>query len=286
MIGEFAFEVGFHYVLSYELADYSQIVAQALEEDIGPGDVTTEHTVPADLLAEGTFNAKQRLVLAGMDILRIIFPELEALRRDGDSLEPGQPIARAHGQARYLLTHERVALNFLQRLSGIATLTRTYVDAVAGTKAKILDTRKTTPGLRILEKMATHAGGAVNHRMGLWDAILIKNNHIDLAGGVRPAIEKALQSGMPIECEVRSHEEVVEALGVGVSRLLLDNMTPAEARQEIVFIDERCSVEISGGVTLDTVRAYAETGADFISIGALTHSAAAVDINFRIRPVT
>ena len=250
--------------------------------------MTSENTVPPDLEAEGTFAAKQRLVLAGTAILRIIFPGIEILHEDGDGLENGEPIATTRGQARFLLTHERVALNFLQRLSGIATLTRAYVDAISSTGAKILDTRKTTPGLRALEKMATHAGGAVNHRMGLWDAILIKNNHIDLAGGVRPAVEKAMESGLAVECEVRTHHEIVEALDLGVSRLLLDNMTPAKAAEEIKFIKTKsngaCSVEISGGVTLGTVRAYAETGADFISVGALTHSAAAVDINFRIRP--
>ena len=271
------------------MADFSELVARALAEDIGSGDVTAENTVPADLWAEGTFTARQRLVLAGVEILGLIFPTPAALQHDGDVLERGQPIATARGQARFLLTHERVALNFLQRLSGIATLTRTYVHAIAGTNAKILDTRKTTPGLRALEKMATRAGGAFNHRMGLWDAILIKNNHIDLAGGVKPAVTEALKSGQIIECEVRTHEEIFDALKLGVSRLLLDNMTPDHARQEIAFIKAQsrgaCSVEISGGVTLDTVRAYAETGADFISIGALTHSATAVDINFRIRPV-
>lgn len=271
------------------MADYTELVARALAEDIGSGDVTSAHTVPADLVAEGTFNAKQHLVLAGIDILKVIFKDnLELLHRDGDTLEPGQPIARTRGQARFLLTHERVALNFLQRLSGIATLTRTYVDLIAGTGAKILDTRKTTPGLRALEKMATHAGGAVNHRMGLWDAILIKNNHIDLAGGVKAAVSQALKSGLPVECEVRTHEELVDALEFGVTRLLLDNMTPAKAAEEIAFIKSRnpaCPVEISGGVTLSTVRAYAETGTDFISVGALTHSATAVDINFRIRPI-
>ena len=264
-------------------------MARALAEDIGSGDITSENTVPADLLAEGTFNAKQHLVLAGVEVLRIIFPAIDILKKDGDVLENGQPIARTRGQARFLLTHERVALNFLQRLSGIATLTRSYVDAVAGTNARILDTRKTTPGLRALEKMATRAGGALNHRMGLWDAILIKNNHIDLAGGVKAAVSQALKSGMPVECEVRTHQEIVEALDLGVTRLLLDNMTPRQARQEIEFIkaqsEDACSVEISGGVTLDTVRAYAETGTDFISAGALTHSATAVDINFRIRPL-
>ena len=270
--------------------DYSDLVARALAEDIGSGDVTSATTVPADMPAEGVFNAKQSLVLAGVEILRIIFNDhLVLLHHDGDRVEKSQTIARTLGQARFLLAHERVALNFLQRLSGIATLTRAYVEAVAGTNAKILDTRKTTPGLRELEKMATRAGGAVNHRMGLWDAILIKNNHIDLAGGVTPAVSRALQSGLVVECEVRTRREIEEALGLGVRRLLLDNMTPHHAELEIDFIktvsNEACSVEISGGVTLDTVRAYALAGADFISVGALTHSAPAVDINFRIRRV-
>ena len=270
------------------MADYSELVARALAEDIGSGDVTSANTVPPAILAEGVFHARQHLVLAGEELLKLIFPVIELLHHDGDILEKGQPIARTRGDARFLLTHERVALNFLQRLSGIATLTRQYVDAIAGTPAKILDTRKTTPGLRGLEKMATKAGGAVNHRMGLWDAILIKNNHIDLAGGIQPAVSQALKSGLPVECEVRSHQEITQALDLGVTRLLLDNMTPAQAREEIFFIKARtpaCSVEISGGVTLATVRAYAETGTDFISVGALTHSATAVDINFRIQSV-
>jgi nicotinate-nucleotide pyrophosphorylase (carboxylating) len=267
------------------LNDFSNIVARALKEDIGTGDVTSDNTVPENLQAEGTFFAKQKLVLAGGYVLNLIFSNVERLHQDGEILDKGTAIATVHGSARSLLKHERVALNFLQQLSGVATLTREYVDQTEGTKCRILDTRKTTPGLRMMEKMATQAGGAVNHRMGLYDAILIKNNHIDLAGGVKAAVSMAQKSGMPVECEVRSHEEIVEALGLGVSRLLLDNMTPEQATQEIQFIDGRASVEISGGVTLDTVRAYALTGADFISVGALTHSAPAVDINFRIKPI-
>jgi nicotinate-nucleotide pyrophosphorylase (carboxylating) len=210
---------------------------------------------------------------------------VERLRRDGEALQKGDAIATVRGSARSLLKHERVSLNFLQRLSGIATLTSRYVRETAGTNCRILDTRKTTPGLRLMEKMATKAGGAVNHRMGLYDAILIKNNHIDLAGGVRAAVTLAQKSGLPVECEVRSHDELAEALELGVSRVLLDNMTPEQAAAEIQFIAGRASVEISGGVTLETVAAYARTGADFISVGALTHSAPAVDINFRIRPL-
>lgn len=267
------------------MSSFSEIVARALAEDIGSGDVTTANTVPATLRAEGTFFAKQDLVLAGSELLPLIFGDIKMNHADGDFVHKGEALATVRGTAQYLLTHERVALNFLQQLSGIATLTRRYVEQTHGTKCRILDTRKTTPGLRALEKLATKAGGAVNHRMGLYDAILIKNNHIDLAGGVNVAVELAKKSGLPVECEVRNHEELSEALDAGVKRILLDNMTPAEAAAEIQFIDGRATVEISGGVTLDTVRAYAQTGADFISVGALTHSAPAADINFRIRPV-
>ncbi|MGH9614117.1 MAG: carboxylating nicotinate-nucleotide diphosphorylase, partial [Bryobacteraceae bacterium] len=177
---------------------------------------------------------------------------------------------------------ERVALNFLQRLSGIATLTRQYADAIAGIETRILDTRKTTPGLRRLEKMATVAGGAVNHRMGLFDAVLIKNNHITAAGGVRAALEHTRDTQLPVEIEVRTRKELEEALAFGAKHLLFDNLTPDEAADWVCFVKKNATVEISGGITLETVRAYAEAGADFISVGALTHSARAVDINFRI----
>lgn len=266
-------------------SEFRELVARALAEDIGSGDVTSHHCVPADIQAEGTFYARQLLVLAGTFLLDLIFDKVEHLRADGERVHPDTPIARTRGSARALLTRERVALNLLQRMCGVATLTRRYVDAVAGTGCQILDTRKTIPGLRKLDKIAAKAGGAVNHRMGLWDAILIKNNHIDLAGGVRAAVSAGLKSGMPVECEVRSHAELVDALDLGVTRVLLDNMTPIEARHEIEFIAGRASVEISGGVTLETVRAYAETGANFISIGALTHSAPAADLNFRIQRI-
>ena len=187
-----------------------------------------------------------------------------------------------HGTARDLLTRERTALNFMQRLSGIATLTRAYVQAVEGTTCRILDTRKTTPGLRHLEKTATRAGGAMNHRMGLYDAILIKNNHITAAGGVRAALERTRGAQVPVEIEVRTESELDDALACGAQHLLLDNLSPAEAKAWIGYIQGRATVELSGGITLDTVRAYAETGADFISVGAITHSAPAADINFRI----
>jgi nicotinate-nucleotide pyrophosphorylase (carboxylating) len=265
-----------------------ETVARALAEDIGAGDITTELCVGADARATGTFIARQALVLAGTAVLPVIYelraPEaqLTMLASDGARLAPGAPIATVTGAARSLLTCERVALNFLQRLSGVATLAARFVDAVEGTGVRILDTRKTTPGLRLLEKQAAAAGGVVNHRLGLFDAVLIKNNHIAAAGGVRAALERAAGAPCPVEVEVRSRAELDEALRAGARRLLLDNLTPAEAAEWIRYIDGRASTEISGGVTLETVRAYAEAKPDFISVGAITHSATAVDINFRI----
>jgi nicotinate-nucleotide pyrophosphorylase (carboxylating) len=259
-------------------------VQRALEEDIGSGDVTTNATVAADLRAEGFFTAKQKMIVAGVELLQLLFDDVTLLKRSGDAVNAGQTIAAVRTDARTLLSRERVSLNFLQRLSGIATLARAYVDEVAGTRATVLDTRKTTPGLRRLEKMAAQAGGATNHRMGLFDAILIKNNHITLAGGIKAAVEGVQAAGtdLPIEVEVRTRGEIEEALALGVTRLLLDNMTPAQAAVEIQFIDGRASVELSGGITLTKIREFAETGADFISTGAITHSATAVDINLRV----
>lgn len=271
-------------IFDVEHPEIREAVARAFAEDIGSGDVTTNSCVPADLRAEGYFTARQTMTVAGVELLRLMFDDVTLLRASGDRAENGDVLATVRGTARMLLTRERVALNFLQRLSGIATLARTYVDQVAGTGCRILDTRKTTPGLRRLEKMAAHAGGVVNHRLGLFDAILIKNNHLTIAGGVRPAVEAAKSAGLPIELEVRTRGEIEEGLALGVSRLLLDNMTPAEAAREIEFIGGRASVELSGGITLTRIREYAETGADFISVGAITHSATAVDINLRIHP--
>jgi nicotinate-nucleotide pyrophosphorylase (carboxylating) len=191
-------------------------------------------------------------------------------------------LARVAGSARQLLTLERTALNFLQRLSGIATLARKFVDAVEGTGCQMLDTRKTTPGLRRLEKLAAHAGGVTNHRMGLYDAILIKNNHITAAGGVAQALRNVASAGLPVEIEVRSFEELEQALTAGAKHLLLDNFTPSQAREAAARIAGRAKPEISGGITLENVRAYAEAGADYVSAGAITHSARAMDISFRL----
>jgi len=261
-----------------------EAIRRGLAEDIGPGDLTTTLCIPAAAAAAGRMFARQPLTLAGADLIPLIFDTCTVTLHhpNGANLPPGVEIATVTGPARALLTGERTALNFLQRLSGIATLTTAYVRAVEGTRCRILDTRKTTPGLRLLEKMAVAAGGAVNHRMGLYDAILIKNNHIAAAGGVRAALDRTRTARVDVEIEVRTRAELDEALAAGATHLLLDNLTPAEAREWIVHIAGRAIVELSGGITLETARAYAETGADFVSIGALTHSASAVDINFRI----
>ncbi len=266
-----------------------EAVRRGLEEDVGTGDLTSQLTVRADRRASGAFIAREPMIVAGSELLRLIFEmrggvdELTIGRPSGSTAEPGDCIARVAGRARTLLECERVSLNFMQRLSGIASIARRYAEAVAGTRCRVLDTRKTTPGLRRLEKMAAAAGGVTNHRLGLFDAILIKNNHITAAGGVRPALESARAAEVPVEIEVRTREELDEALACGATRLLLDNLTPAEARKWIRYIGGRATVEVSGGITLETVRAYAEAGADFVSCGAITHSATAVDINFRLQ---
>ena len=260
----------------------NDLIRRALEEDVGHGDITTNLCIDEQARALGRFIAREEIVAAGIELLADLFEHVDVCAPSGTFLRPSETIASVRGPARQLLTHERVALNFLQRLSGIATLAHKYVSAVAGTKCKILDTRKTTPGLRELEKRAAAAGGATNHRMGLYDAVLIKNNHITAAGGVRAALQRVKNVNVPVEIEVRTRAELDEALQGGARRLLLDNLTPAEAADWIRYIDGRAEVELSGGITLDTVRAYAEAGADFISAGAITHSARAVDINFRL----
>lgn len=265
-----------------------EVVRLALAEDIGTGDVTSRACIPESRLARGRFLAREPLVVAGLDLLSEIYElrggveELVLVKRDGDACSDGEVVATVRGSARTLLECERVALNFLQRLSGVATLARRYADAVSGTGCRVIDTRKTTPGMRQLEKRAAAAGGITNHRMGLYDAILIKNNHIAAAGGVAPALEAARQAGLPIEIEVRTREELREALSCGAGHLLLDNLSAGEAAEWIREIAGRATVELSGRITLDTVRAYAETGADFVSAGAITHSARAMDLSFRL----
>ncbi len=262
-------------------------IERALAEDIGSGDITSTFTVPETLHARGSFLAKQDLVIAGIELLPMIYEvrggaQVRLLAASGAKAKPGDVLATVEGSAHVLLECERVSLNFLQRLSGVATMARRHVDAVAGTKARVLDTRKTTPGLRQLEKMAAVAGGATNHRLGLFDAVLIKNNHITAAGGVRQALERFRNYNGPVEIEVRTRAELDEALSCGATSLLLDNLTAAEAAEWIFYIDSRATVELSGGIDLQTVRAYAEAGPDYISCGAITHSATAVDISFRL----
>jgi nicotinate-nucleotide pyrophosphorylase (carboxylating) len=272
-------------------------VARALAEDLGSGDVTSEATVPEDARARARIVQKQSGVVFGLAAVA------EAMRQCGvedvDNLvvegqwreEVPAEVVLVAGPAAGLLAAERTALNFLGHLSGIATLTARYVEAVAGTGARVLDTRKTTPGLRALEKAAVVAGGGQNHRMGLHDAVLIKENHIALAGGVAKAIHatRSAQPQMPLEIECRNMDEVAYALGAGADRLLLDNMTPGDLRQAVALRDaERGSggvqLEASGGVTLDAVRAIAETGVDYISVGALTHSAPTLDFSLLLEP--
>lgn len=273
---------------AWEHPDIRALVDLALREDIGGGDITTETCISAGQMAEGRFFARETGVLAGIELLPLIYglrggvERLELLRSSGDAAVPGEAVAHVRGTARTLLECERTALNFLQRLSGVATLARRYADAVAGTGSRVLDTRKTTPGFRRPEKLAAAAGGVTNHRMGLYDSVLIKNNHITAAGGVRAALERFRVSSLPVEIEVRTRAELGEALDAGAGKLLLDNLTPEEAREWIRYIGGRASVELSGNVTLDTVRAYAETGADFVSCGAITHQARSINLNFRI----
>ena len=264
------------------------VVERALAEDIGAGDITTKLTVKAGRMARGRFYARDEMVLAGIELLPLVYEcrggvdRLELKATSGKHCVDGELIAEVEGLAATLLECERTALNFMQRLSGVASLAARFAAEVAHTRCKVLDTRKTTPGLRRLEKLAAAAGGVTNHRMGLFDAVLIKNNHISAAGGVRQALEASLPSGLPVEIEVRTRAELDEALAHGATRLLLDNLTPAEAREWIDYIAGRAICEISGGVKLDTVRAYAEAGADFVSSGAITHSAISKDLNFRL----
>lgn len=268
------------------------IVMAALREDIRAGDITTEATVPAALQAEAEIVAKQAGVIAGLEVARLVFSLLddavrfEALVADGDAVTPGQQLALLHGPARSILTGERVALNFLQRLSGIATRTRGFVQMVAGTRATIVDTRKTTPGLRLLEKYAVRVGGGQNHRYALDDAILIKDNHIRAAGGIGEAVRRARARGghtTVIEVETQSRQQVEDALVAGAGIIMLDNMTPEQMRECVARIAGQAVTEASGGIHEGTIRAVAEAGVDLISIGALTHSVTALDISLEIR---
>lgn len=270
------------------------LVERALAEDLGRGDVTTRLTLPEGMAARGRFITQQTLVVAGLSVAAGVFHMLEAssawqaVMEDGVEVPAGTALAVVSGQAATLLAGERVALNFLQRLAGIATLTREFKKKLAGLKTELLDTRKTTPGLRALEKYAARVGGARNHRTRLDGGILIKNNHLRLAGGVRPAVEKARRGrprGLEVEVEVSSPSELDEAIDAGAEIVLLDNMTPVLVRQCVERARGQVRLEVSGGINLKNIRAYAEAGVDYISVGALTHSAPAVNIHFLIEPL-
>jgi nicotinate-nucleotide pyrophosphorylase (carboxylating) len=273
----------------------ARAVDAALAEDLGTcGDITTDATIPAGAVARATFGARKAGVVSGLEVAAAAFHALDrsivfdALVGEGQQAVPGAVVARVAGPARALLTGERVALNFLSHMSGIATLTRRYVDAIGGTGARIADTRKTTPGLRAFEKYAVRCGGGTNHRSGLHDAILIKDNHIVAAGGVGPALAAARAAAghmVKIEVEVGDLEELRAALAYPVDAVLLDNMAPPLLAEAVKIVGGRVLTEASGGVTLETVRAIAETGVDIISVGALTHSAPILDIGLDFEPV-
>ena len=270
------------------------LVEGALKEDLGSGDLTTRLTVPQGKQARGAFINKQTLVVAGLpvaaEVFRVLEPSIgwEPLVEEGAEVGPDTRLAVASGTAAALLAGERVALNFLQRLCGMATLTRRLKAELAGLSVEVLDTRKTTPGLRAVEKYAVRVGGGRNHRLRLDDGILIKNNHLRLAGGIRPAVESARRQrppGMLVEVEVSNVAELEEAIGAGADVALLDNMTPDEVRECVVRTAGRRRLEVSGGISAANIRAYGETGVDYISVGALTHSAPAADIHFLIEPL-
>ncbi len=256
-----------------------------LAEDVRSGDVTSTTVIDEDAVCEARILVKEPGVVCGLAAAAAVFEalgaRLEPLAADGDRVDAG-PVARVDGPARAVLTGERLALNLVGRLSGIATLTRRYVDAVDGTHTIILDTRKTTPGLRELEKEAVRCGGGTNHRLGLDDGILIKDNHLRLAPSIAEAVDRARAAGLPVEVECDTLAQVSEALEAGADRILLDNMTPDELRAAVSLVGGRAETEASGGVSLETVRAIAETGVDFISVGALTHSARALDVSLEV----
>ncbi len=275
-----------HHVPPHLLAaELERTIEAALAEDVGSGDITSDTVIPADLRFSGAMVARQELVVAGLDFVRDIVRRLAPTARvvtevaDGDRIEAGRVLCTIDGPARGLLTAERTALNLLQHLSGIATATRAYADLVAGTGCTLLDTRKTTPGLRHLAKYASRLGGAVNHRIGLYDAVLIKDNHVAVCGGVGEAGRRRRTAGLPaIEVECDRLEQVVEAVEAGPDTILLDNMSVPMLREAVRLVAGRCRLEASGGVTRETIRAIAETGVDYVSVGRITQSASAVDI--------
>ena len=279
-------------MLELDFQSLDSVISAALQEDLGFGDITTQAVVSPNMKARGEFVAKQDFILAGWPVVVRIFHHvsekiaIESSCQDGDAVAKGIVFGNLSGPATRLLSGERVALNFLQRLSGVATLTRQFVEAVSGTGTSILDTRKTTPGLRALEKYAVRMGGGRNHRFGLSDGVLIKENHITAAGGVAEAIRKAraaIDHLKKIEIEVTTFEELNQALDAGADAILLDNMTPGQVKEAVQQTSGRVPLEVSGGIYLDNVREYALTGVDFISVGALTHSFKSADISLELK---
>lgn len=274
-----------------ELID--DLLTLAFAEDVGDGDHTTLSTIPADAVGRQRLIVKEPGILAGVEIARKVFekfdPELKmtVYINDGAEVKPGDVAFVVEGKTRSLLQTERTMLNIMQRMSGIATTTHRYQERLAGLKTKVLDTRKTTPGMRLLEKEAVRIGGGANHRIGLFDMILIKDNHVDFAGGIPQAVAAAKKylketgRDLKIELEVRNTEEINQALEAGVDRIMLDNFTPERTAEAVKLINGRTEIESSGGITLDTLRAYGETGVDYISVGALTHSVKGLDMSFK-----
>lgn len=276
------------------LAQLDTIVQRALAEDIGPGDVTTEAILSEEAFYHGIFLSRESGIFAGRTVAERTFAQLsDAVTfrwqvQEGDPVQQGTVLGTLEGPGRILLSGERVALNFMQRMSGIATLTHKFVQAVQGTKARILDTRKTAPGLRLLDKWAVRLGGGQNHRMGLYDMVLIKENHIMAAGSIAEAVRRVRaqnRAGLPIEVEVKNLTELREALDANVDRILLDNMSIEEMRRAVEIAAGRIPLEASGTITFETIAEVAHTGVDYISVGMLTHSVRAMDISFLLKPI-
>lgn len=269
------------------------LIEIALKEDIGPGDITTDNLVGPDLEGKGVITAKEPLVIAGLDVARQVFEHLDnevifrAGYKDGDVIKDGGTVAEVEGKLKVLLTGERTALNFLQRLSGIATCVRSYVDELANQSVRLVDTRKTAPGWRVLEKYAVRMGGAHNHRMGLYDGVLIKDNHIAACGGIIKAVDRIranVSHLVKIEVEVSDLSQVKDAMDAGADVIMLDNMNIQKIKEAVAFINGKAVVEVSGGITKKGLKPLADTGVDIISVGALTHSARCVDISMKISP--
>lgn len=270
-----------------------ELIKLSFAEDIGDGDHTTLSCIPADAIGKQKLLVKEEGILAGVDIAKRVFaafdPELqmETFIEDGAHVKPGDVAFIVTGKEQSLLQTERLMLNIMQRMSGIATMTARYVKALEGTKTRVLDTRKTTPGMRILEKMAVKIGGGCNHRIGLFDMILLKDNHVDFSGGIHNAVTRAKEyckakgKNLKIEVEVRNFEELDQALAEGVDRIMFDNFTPADTKKAVEIVAGRCETESSGGITYDTMLPYAQAGVDFISFGALTHSVKGLDMSFK-----